>query len=232
MNNLSASECLVCGAPLEYLEQSQEMICAICHKTHISNVRCSNGHYICDSCHSIGVDQILNICLSEHSCNPIDILEKLMSLPSCHMHGPEHHIMVSASLLTAYRNAGGDIELSWALSEAINRGKQVPGGACGNWGACGAGISAGIFFSIATKSSPLAQRIWALGNEMTARALLRISQHGGPRCCKRDSYLAIITAIDFTKVTLGISMQQPDVIRCSRSALNNQCIGAECPFKH
>lgn len=29
----------------------------------------------------------------------------------CHMHGPEHHIMVGAALLTAYKNAGGDIDL-------------------------------------------------------------------------------------------------------------------------
>lgn len=62
----------------------------------------------------------------------------MMSLPTCHMHGPEHHIMVGASLITAYHNAGGELEMDWALSEIVRRGKQVPGGACGNWGACGA----------------------------------------------------------------------------------------------
>ena len=58
------------------------------------------------------------------------------------MHGPEHHIMVGAALLTAYKNAGGEIDLQQALVEMMSRGRSVPGGACGFWGACGAGISA------------------------------------------------------------------------------------------
>ena len=70
--------------------------------------------------------------------------------------------MVGAALLTAYKNAGGDIELSKALSEMHARGKQVPGGACGFWGACGAGISTGIFLSIVNKSSPLNKDVVAL----------------------------------------------------------------------
>lgn len=40
-----------------------------------------------------------------------------MSMPFCHMHGPEHHVMVGSALLTAYKNAGGEIELKKALHE-------------------------------------------------------------------------------------------------------------------
>ena len=43
--------CLVCGAPLEYLQSQIEMECTYCHKTFMSNARCVNGHFICDSCH-------------------------------------------------------------------------------------------------------------------------------------------------------------------------------------
>lgn len=78
-----------------------------------------------------------------------------MSMPFCHMHGPEHHIMVGMALLTAYKNSGGDIDLKKSLIEMNNRGRSVPGGACGFWGACGAGISAGMFVSIVTGSTPL-----------------------------------------------------------------------------
>ena len=80
-----------------------------------------------------------------------------MAMPSCHMHGPEHHTMVGSALLAAYQNAGGNIDLKTALYEMQKRGKQVPGGACGFWGACGAGISAGMYISIALKSTPLAK---------------------------------------------------------------------------
>ena len=101
-----------------------------------------------------------------------------MDLPFCHMHGPEHHVLVGSALLTAYKNAGGDIDLSKALIEMQARGKKVPGGACGFWGACGAGISTGIYMSIATKATPLTVEPWSLSNRMTARALEAIGNNG------------------------------------------------------
>ena len=153
----------------------------------------------------------------------------MMDLPFCHMHGPEHHVMVGAALLTAYRNAGGALDLEKALREIYSRGKAVPGGACGFWGACGAGISAGQFLAIATESTPLAREPWGLSNRMTARALDSIGSVGGPRCCKRDSFLAILAAVDFAREHLGVEMQRTVPV-CSYSALNNQCIGRRCPF--
>ena len=59
-----------------------------------------------DECHTRGMDAIVGVCLSNTSRNPMEMLEELMSQPFCHMHGPEHHTIVEAALLTAYRNAG------------------------------------------------------------------------------------------------------------------------------
>lgn len=222
-------ECLICKAPLEYLNEDVEMECAICHKKELSKTRCVAGHYVCNECHTQGIDSIFGVCLSETSKNPIEILNKMMSLPFCHMHGPEHHIMVGAALLTAYKNAGGSIDLNKALIEMRSRGKSVPGGACGFWGACGAGISTGMFISIVTDSTPLMNEPFGLSNKMTARSLNAIGDIGGPRCCKRDSYLSILQAVDFVKENLGIEMDKGEVV-CSFSSKNNQCIGKRCPF--
>ncbi len=222
-------ECLICKAPLEYLESGTMMECMVCHKQEKSKTRCVNGHFVCDACHTSGMDAIIALALNEKSKNPIEILEKMMSMAFCHMHGPEHHVMVGAALLAAYKNAGGDVDLAAALSEMHNRGSAVPGGACGFWGACGAGISAGMYMSILTKSTPLAKEAWGLSNQMTARALNAIGQNGGPRCCKRDAYLAITEAVSFTAEKLGIQMECGKVV-CSRSKLNNQCIEERCPF--
>ena len=189
-------ECLICGAPLEYLETDVQMQCEICRKKELAKTRCVNGHYVCGD---------------------------------CHMHGPEHHVMVGAALLTAYHNAGGDIDLSDALMEMLRRGKSVPGGACGYWGACGAGISTGMFVSIISGSTPLTDEPFALSHKMTAAALGQIGEIGGPRCCKRDSFLSILTAIDFVKEHFGVAMQKPEVV-CRYAAQNNQCIGKRCPF--
>lgn len=222
-------ECLICGAPLEYLENDVLMECAVCHKKENSKTACVNGHYVCNDCHTQGLDSIIAVCLRERSKNPIEIIQKMMALPFCHMHGPEHHVMVGAALLTAYKNAGGEIDLEKALSEMQARGRQVPGGVCGFWGACGAGISAGIFVSIATGATPLAKNDWGLSNKMTSAALGAIGEVGGPRCCKRDSYLSIMEAVAFAREHLGVAMEMGE-IRCVHSHQNNQCIGKRCPF--
>ena len=222
-------ECLICQAPLVYLEADELMECAICHRRERSKTRCINGHYVCNECHMSGLDSIIGLCLKETSRDPVEIIEKMMALPFCHMHGPEHHVMVGASLLTAYRNAGGELDLEPALTEMLNRGKSVPGGACGFWGACGAGISSGMFVSIISKSTPLAEEPFALSHRMTAKSLGAIGGIGGPRCCKRDSYLSLLSAVDFVRENFGVQMEKADIV-CSRSAQNNQCIGKRCPF--
>jgi hypothetical protein len=222
-------ECLICKAQLEYLEVDELMECAICHKKENSKTRCVKGHYVCNDCHTAGLDTIVGLCLKETSKNPVHIIKQMMALPFCHIHGPEHHVMVGAALLTAYKNAGGQIDLQQALSEMMNRGKCVPGGACGFWGACGAGISSGMFISIISKSTPLTKEPFALSHKMTAKSLSEIGDIGGPRCCKRDSYLSILSAIDFVKEHFAVEMEKPIVV-CEHSEQNNQCIGNRCPF--
>ena len=188
-----------------------------------------NGHYVCNDCHTKGLDSIIGLCMNEISKDPIAIIEKMMTMPFCHMHGPEHHVMVGSALLTAYKNAGGDIDLHNALIEMMNRGKSVPGGACGFWGACGAGISSGMFISIISKSTPLANEPFALSHQMTAKSLGQIGEIGGPRCCKRDSFLSILAAVDYVKDHFSVEMEKPEVV-CQFSSQNNQCIGKRCPF--
>ena len=226
---MQSDECLICKAPLEYLEQDILMECAICHQREASKTRCTHGHYVCNECHTAGLEAILATCLASASKNPVVVAESLMSMSFCHIHGPEHHVIVGAALLTAYANAGGDVALHEALVEMMRRGKQIPGGACGFWGACGAAISAGMFVSIVTHSTPLATQAWRLSNLMTSKALEQIALHGGPRCCKRDTYLSVLAATEFAETHLGVAMER-DAIVCSRSHLNNQCIGILCPF--
>ncbi len=225
-----SEECIVCNAKLEYLEKDEIMECELCLTKEPSKTRCVKGHYVCNECHTKGMDSIIEICLKEKSKNPVEIIRKMMAAPFCHMHGPEHHVMVGAALLTAYHNAGGSIDLPNTLIEMIKRGKSVPGGACGFWGACGAGISTGMFVSIVSNSTPLSEKSWGLSNLMTSKSLDAIGSIGGPRCCKRDSYLAILSAIDFVKEHFGIEMEKSQII-CIHNKKNNQCLGSRCPFK-
>jgi len=223
--------CLVCGAPLAYFETARELTCEFCGKKFLSNAACAQGHYVCDACHAQkAVEDILAVCEKTGGTDPIAIARSLMEDPYVHMHGPEHHVLAGAALLAAYRNAGGQVSLPEALAELARRGRQVPGGACGFWGCCGAAVSAGIFFSIATAATPLATDSWGLSNQATAAALKAIGDIGGPRCCKRNTFTAIRQAAALCRERLGVAMDLPPETVCSFSPRNRECLGKRCPY--
>ena len=41
-------ECIICKAPLIYLEKDEMMECVLCHKKELSKTRCEQGHYVCN----------------------------------------------------------------------------------------------------------------------------------------------------------------------------------------
>jgi hypothetical protein len=221
--------CLICQGKLEYLRFTEPHECAICHKTYHSNTRCVHGHYICDDCHSAGVYELLPYLVMYPEKNPIKLMQQVVSHNSVHLHGPEHHCIVPCVLLATYRNCGGSLDLDKCLKEAVERGRQVPGGTCGNWGACGAAVGAGIFASIVSKSTPLNKEVWAIPQILTARCLERMAEIGGPRCCKRTSYIAIETAAEYSSRVFNVTM--PIVrVACTHKELNKECIKSNCPF--
>lgn len=222
--------CLICGADLVYFQEAKEMTCVFCGKRELSHASCKDGHYVCDACHARkGIEAVMRECRTTKSRNPIEIMQKIMADPYIYMHGPEHHVMAGAALLAAYHNSGGEVDLDWALAEMKERGGQVPGGVCGFWGCCGAGVSTGIYMSIITKATPLSGKSWGLSNRMTSRALNAIGEIGGPRCCKRDTFTAVKEAVQMTKEELGIEMELPEKIECGFHVENQQCLRGKCP---
>lgn len=223
--------CLVCGKPLVYFKEAKELECSDCGKKFKTYASCGDGHYVCDGCHSIkGIQIIMEGCLKSQSRNPVTLMQQLMEHPYIYMHGPEHHVLVGASLIAAYHNSGGEVDLEKALGMMRERGREYPGGACGLWGCCGAAASTGMFMSIITGATPLTGKSWGLSNQMTSRALGAIAKLGGPRCCKRNSFTAVLEAVMFVKENLGIEMELPDQICCCFSDENQQCLKKHCPY--
>ena len=223
--------CLLCGQELVYHKEAVEMTCALCGRKEKSHAACQAGHYVCDACHEKkGLETIRRICMETSLRDPIAIMQAVMEDPFIYMHGPEHHVMAGAALLAAYHNCGGQICLEEALGQMEERGSQIPGGVCGFWGCCGAGVSAGIFMSIVTGATPLAGKSWGLSNRMTARALDAIGEIGGPRCCKRDTFTAVREAVRMAGEELGVEMELPERIVCTFSGENRQCLRGKCPY--
>ncbi|MCZ0861412.1 DUF5714 domain-containing protein [Methanocorpusculum sp. MG] len=230
-NNSTEPACLICGAPLRYLENAREMTCEICGRKYLSNAACMYGHFVCDNCHAAPATTVIrSIALAAVEKDPFVIATAMMQSPAVHMHGPEHHILAGTALLAAYRNAGGVLDLPAAVDEMFRRGAMVPGGFCGIAGACGAAISAGMFYSIATKTNPLSTQSWGEVNLLTAACLTAIGSVGGPRCCKRDTYLALEEAVEFVREHTGITMELPAQRQCGFSNRNHECLRERCPY--
>ncbi len=222
-------DCALCGAKLIYSVRSVERECAVCHRRALSNAVCENGHFVCDECHARGSVAALEKLAGSAERDPVKLFLDCVAMPAVHLHGPEHHAIVPCVLLTAYRNNGGELDFARALAEGWKRGREIPGGACGYLGVCGAAAGAGIYASIVTGSAPLNAAAWAAPQRLTARCLERIADVGGPRCCKRTGRLALEEAAAFTEEEWGVAMpvSRPP---CAYSERNRECLRGRCPF--
>ncbi len=174
--------------------------------------------------------KIINACLQETGKNPIEIFNHIAQMDFVRIHGPEHHVLDGAALLTAFYNAGGKIDLQESLAELMKRGLQMPGATCGMWGVCGAVSSTGAALSIIDGTGPLStDASWGKHMEFTSAALHSLSQIGGPRCCKRDAFLSFQRAIEFINENYDVTLESSR-IECSYSEKNEQCLKERCPF--
>ncbi|MCR1960851.1 hypothetical protein CWE04_02620 [Thomasclavelia cocleata] len=173
---------------------------------------------------------IKNECLNSNTRNPIELILSIMKKDYINIHGPEHHVLDGSCFLTTMHNAGVEFDLDKALDEMIVRGQKMPGATCGQWGMCGSSASVGAALAIVHETGPLSNNQYYKDNlSYVSKALGKLADVGGPRCCKRNAFLSILTAIDFVNEQYGIKLTKQEV-KCIFSNKNKQCIGMRCPF--
>ncbi|NLM52771.1 MAG: hypothetical protein GX197_08150 [Firmicutes bacterium] len=235
-NSCSCSEsdqlsgCLVCGQDLYYLPNKPlRARCYYCGKEAITHSFCLEGHYVCDDCHAGSIlELVAQVCQKSDLTDPLALLLEVFKLPNLKMHGPEYHSIVPAVLVTAFGNSSKQKDHA-IISEAIARGKTVPGGVCGTHGSCGACIGIGIAYSLIHQVTPYAKKHRGNANRMTALALDAISKLGGPRCCKREATLAIETARKYFNC-FELDDSGKNKYLCSQFRRNEMCIKDACPY--
>ncbi|MDO5147968.1 MAG: DUF5714 domain-containing protein [Oscillospiraceae bacterium] len=173
---------------------------------------------------------IIKNIVNETSKNPVQIFRNIAGNPYVSIHGPEHHILDGACLLTAYKNAGGNIDIDDALVKLMSEGLRMPGAMCGLWGVCGAVTSIGAALAIIDGTGPLsADGTWGNHMQFTSAAISELGKVNGPRCCKRDAMIAFRHAVEYVNKHYGVHLEQ-DFCKCEFSGLNAQCIKERCPF--
>ena len=124
------SGCLLCGKEIVYRKKTTRLKCIYCEKTTTSSTQCINGHFICDRCHSLSaMDIIEKYCNETKMLEPLEMAQFLMRNKVISMHGPEHHYLVPAVLISSFLNARGmPGKKAEALKLARSRAENVPGG--------------------------------------------------------------------------------------------------------
>ena len=166
----------------------------------------------------------------EPGFNPVLIFKNMARKDYISIHGPEHHILDGASLLMAYYNAGGAIDIDAALDKLLQEGLRMPGAMCGLWGVCGAITSIGAALSIIDGTGPLStDGTWGNHMSFTSDALNELGKINGPRCCKRDAMIAFKHGIEYVNSHYDVTLEYEDQT-CEFKSQNQQCIKERCPF--
>lgn len=226
---LHRSGCRVCGAELVYSETDRDSTCHYCGKTVPANARCANGHFVCDSCHGADALEIIkSVCIHSLETDPATIMRTIRSHPHFRIHGPEHHTMVPAVILTALRNCGCSITYE-EFTTAIQRGQTIGGGSCAFLGACGAAIGVGIACSLLLGATPYDGDKRQIVQQATHAALGAIASFDAPRCCQRDCWLALREACRLIQEYAGITLSASP-FACEQHSENKGCIREKCPL--
>ena len=68
-----------------------------------------------------------------------------------------------------------------------------------------------------------------MANGATGKALLELAEIGGPRCCKRCSWIAIRSALPMIEEKLHVALPFAGPV-CRFHGENHECLRKKCPF--
>jgi len=224
------SGCMVCGAELRYLEVERTQRCHYCGEVLSAPAQCAAGHFVCDACHGAAAVEILErVCLGSRETDAVALMQAVRTHPSFPMNGPEHHSLVPAVILAALRN-GGEPVTDAQIVAAMRRGGTVAGGACAYLGVCGAASGVGIAVSLLLGADPLNGEKRQAVQRATQRVLGAVAAFEAPRCCQRDSWVALREAAALLPESTGRTLKAPHQVVCDQWPANAECIRERCPL--
>jgi MoaA/NifB/PqqE/SkfB family radical SAM enzyme/SAM-dependent methyltransferase len=223
-------DCMVCGAPLEYLQIEERIACHYCGAAAAANARCKAGHYVCDQCHTGDyLEFTKSFCARSTETDPVALFLAMRKSSLFPIHGPEHHALVPAAFLTAYRNRFGEPSEE-QFAAALERARALPGGTCAFWGGCAAALGMGVAYSVILGATPIRGEARGVVQMVVSRMLAEIGQLGAPRCCRRESYLALKMGCELSGEYLPHALETRAPAVCDQVELNRECLGEGCPL--
>jgi hypothetical protein len=221
---------MVCGSPLVYLDRESPLKCYYCGESKTANAHCEQNHFVCDGCHARDhVGFIRTFCRNTKETDPIALFSEMRASHLFPLHGPEHHALVPAAFLTAYRNQFGEPPQG-RIEAAVERGSNLPGGTCAYWGGCAAALGIGIAFAAILRATPLSHQERGAVQTVVSEILSHLGKFDSPRCCRRESYLALRMGCELSRRHLPHALDCGPLPPCDQTALNHECLGSDCPL--
>ncbi len=169
---------------------------------------CVQGHFVCEFCYrEFVLREIESLCLDSSETDLLVLMERLRRHPVIPINGSEHHSLVPAIIIAAYRNSGGKVEPD-LIAQAVRRGASVMAGSCSYVGVCGSASGVGIAFSLLLQADPKEAEGRNLVQQVMCQVLAEIVRHKAPRCCQRESWLSLKKQQSFL-CTISRSLYEP-----------------------
>lgn len=227
---------MVCGSRLDYLLQAENLVCAYCGAPGQGHVKCPEGHFVCEACHSKDAMRMIEgVAFTTGLQDPLEIAELMMGHPNLPMLGCEHAFIAAGALMAALRNSpyGAGKITNNAIREVLGRtAKQAVGGYCGLTGVCGIAPALGACFAAFLGSRCGADTEQRITMDAVIRVSRAIAELTGPSCCKAYVRSALKTAAAVFEERFGILLTaNGKPIVCSHSAKHpHGCREEKCPY--
>ena len=84
--------------------------------------------------------------------------------------------------------------------------------------------------SVYTGTTPMSKETWGLCNGITVHTLKKMAEIGGPRCCKRNTMIALQDSAEYIFEHTGIDIGREEKVKCAFIKFNLECLKEDCPF--
>jgi 7,8-dihydro-6-hydroxymethylpterin dimethyltransferase len=228
---IGAAFCRFCGLRLSLLENAVSARCMVCGERGRTRTWCRDRHFVCETCRGAELMKLIEGMLDNaRSADPVELFLRMRESQDLPMHGPEHHALVAAAFLLAYYDQYGTPSWADILDALQNAATALPGGSCGYWGACSAGLAVGMAYCAILGSDPTSGAPRAAAHWAVSAILGRIAEYPAARCCRRECLLALQAGCELSAALLPSPLRTAHREPCTQAADNPECIGAECPF--
>ena len=227
--------CLLCDQNINDIDTAFLVPCSICGTPTTILRPLQTPPYMCETCEEHETYTfVTDALLGNAALDPVTIMLDIVHERAVNICSNNFLYLTCGALLSSYLKTSNSTNLPRMLTLAKERIFALPRSACSLWSSYGIAQAAAIFGTLIAphhenKSDPhsVSQHIVLKGLTSIATSYYR---HGGPRCCRRNAFVILLSTITFLRKHFDYPMAYPTNITCSFSNTSRSCGQPQCAF--